>query len=190
MLLWLPIFCFFSYFLSPVIITTISKSNSMAFTCLNLVPLQLNRSFYLYQMNHQNRLTFRITSEKFNHLGFQSLYLKIFQIIASLLQMRLFIQRVCLEIEENSILDHIFKGLLWIALRFGLERSYLDARCWTLEDELADFNIHYEIQMNRNLKFNQNFNILNLKFFHYKLLILKKNEIFLHFLYPYLILIN
>ena len=35
---WLPIFYFFSYFQSLIIITTISKLDLMAFICLNLAP--------------------------------------------------------------------------------------------------------------------------------------------------------
>lgn len=162
----------------------------MAFTFLNLVPLQLDQSAYLNQMNHLNYLTFRITSEKISHQDFQCVYFEIFLIIFFLLRTPRFVQRVCLEIEEIAKLDRIFKELLWIKLRFSLERSCLDARCWTLEDEFIGFNINYEIQTNRNLKFDQNFNILNLKFFHCKLLILKMNDIFLHSLYPFLVLIN
>ena len=80
-------------------------------------------------MNQQNDLTFRIISEKFYHLAFQSLYFEICQINAFLLQMLLFIPIVCLKIEGIEKLDRKFKGLLWIELRFGPRRNYLDAHC-------------------------------------------------------------
>ena len=122
----------------------------------------------------------------FYHL--QSLYFEICQIVAFLLRMPLFAQTVYLMIEGIKKLDRRFMELLSIALRFG--RSCLDDPCLTSRDEYVGFNIRCEIRTNRNLKLTRSFRQFDLLFFHLKLLILKKNAIFLHSLFPCEFLIN
>lgn len=162
MLPWLLIFYFFSYFQFLLIIITIAMLNLVAFICLNLVPWLLGQYVYLHQMSHPIGWTFTIIFWKFHYLNFQFLCLEIDQIASFLLRRRLFVLRVCLAITGIGNFLCGFKEFLWNALRYGFGRSCLDTRCWTLVDEFAGLNIHFEIQKNRYLKLIQNFKIVNL----------------------------